>query len=404
MQEQALEALARLAADRSEDPIDPVLASARRHLGMDLCVVSECTEDFEVVHALEGDAASFGLRLGESIPLSTSYAHRILDGRLSNLVPDATADPRVRDLPITMQAGIGSYVGVRLAFANGRPFGVLSCLSHRPGREIGAGDVRFLQVLARMIADELERQQVHWEKERLELDQIRHVLQSGKIEMVFQPIVDLEQGIMVGVEALARFGTERGPATWFAEAADVGLRTELELLCVAAAVAQLESLPPHAFLSVNASPETITSPRFLQMLDDMLGGRLVIELAEGVKVEDHPSLPRSLLELRDRGALLAIDDSGVRLGSLPELHRLTPDLVKLDPFLTRGLAQDQSLRETAAAILEAAGELDAAVVAEGIETREDRDALKQLGVPFGQGWFLGRPGPLADVTGITRLD
>jgi EAL domain-containing protein (putative c-di-GMP-specific phosphodiesterase class I) len=399
--EEALEVLARLANDRSDDPIDPILAAARQRLGMDVCVVSEVTPDHEIVHALEGDPHSFGIRLGDSIHMATSYGHRLLDGRLSNVVADATVDPRVRDLPLTRQAEIGSFVGVRLAFAGGRPFGVLACFSHRPAGEVGPDEVRFLHVLARMVADELERQEMHWEKERLELDQIRHVLQAGSIEMVFQPIVDLDRGTMIGVEALARFGSERGPALWFAEAGEVGLRTELELLCVAAALAQLESLPADAFLSVNASPETIVSPRFLKMLEDLLGGRLVIELSEGARVEDHPRLPASLLELRTRGALLAIDDSSARFGSRAELLKLAPDMVKLDPRLTRGLAHDPEIRDAAASVLEAAGDIDAAVVAEGVETREQRDALQELGVPFGQGWFLGRPGPLAEVTRST---
>jgi EAL domain-containing protein (putative c-di-GMP-specific phosphodiesterase class I) len=397
--EEALRELAALAADRSQDGLGHIMAVARRRLDMDVCVLGEFTGDREVIRAVEGKDGA-GLRAGASWPAGDTLGRRILDGRIWNLVQDVAADLQLASMDIVRAWGIAAYAAVPVSFSSGRIYGVLECMSHRPAPWLSDRDVNFLHVLGRIAGDEIERQQLTTQKEHLELDRIRSVLADGSLSMVFQPIINLNEGTVVGVEALARFGTEpeRTPDSWFAEAGLAGLRTDLELLAIAAALAQLEAIPSDAYLSVNASPETVMSPGLFSMLEGPLGGRLVVEITEHADVQDYGPLKRALDELRLRGARVAVDDTGGGVTTLAHIHRLLPDIIKLDVTLTHDIDRDPIRRSMVASLITFAEESGATVSAEGIETRAEGETLRAMGVPCGQGWFLGEPGPLVDVT------
>src|SRR5438552_7038269 len=280
--DEALHELASVASERSRDALDRILAAGRDRLHMEVCALSQVKDDREVFCAANGDAQSFGIDIGAAWPAEDTYGRLVLGGFITSPIADASVDLRVTGLPFTRRGSVVGFIGAPVTFSRGRVFGILQCLSHHTAPWLGDRDAKFLQVLARLAADEVEREEIATEKERLEADRIRAVLTEGSLSIVFQPIMDLQNGTVVGMEALARFGTEpeRSPAIWFAEAALVGLRTELELLAVGAALAQLESLPRAAYLSVNVSPETVLSPRFNAMFQEQLGGRVVIEIAE----------------------------------------------------------------------------------------------------------------------------
>jgi EAL domain-containing protein (putative c-di-GMP-specific phosphodiesterase class I) len=398
--EEALKELAGLAADRSLDGLHRIMAAARRRLDMDVCLVGHFTGDREVIRAIEGKEAGTGLEPGAAWPAAESLGKRILDGRIPNLVPDVVADPQLSDLDEVRALGVAAYAAVPVTLSSGLTYGVLECISHQPAPWLVERDAAFLQVLGRLAGDEVERLDLVAEKEQVEMERIRSVLAEGSLSMVFQPIVDLQEGTIVGMEALARFGTEpdRSPDTWFAQAGLAGLRTDLELLAIAAALAQLEAIPPSAYLSVNASPETVMSPRFLSMLDGPLGGRVVVEITEHATIEDYTSLKRALDELRLRGARVAVDDTGAGFTTLAHIHRLLPDIIKIDNSLTHDIDRDPVRRSLVSSLMAFADEAGATVSAEGIETRAEGETLRALGVPCGQGWFLGEPGPLVDVT------
>jgi EAL domain-containing protein (putative c-di-GMP-specific phosphodiesterase class I) len=148
------------------------------------------------------------------------------------------------------------------------------------------------------------------------------------LQIVFQPILDLTTGEVLGAEALSRFGTEpqRSPAQWFIEAAEVGLGIQLELAALRRAAEGLSMLPPNAFLSVNASSETIRSPALLNALEGLPGSRLVIELTEHERMEDYETLVAPVAKLRERGIRLAVDDAGAGFASLQHIrhHQARP--------------------------------------------------------------------------------
>jgi EAL domain-containing protein (putative c-di-GMP-specific phosphodiesterase class I) len=214
--------------------------------------------------------------------------------------------------------------------------------------------------------------------------------------MVFQPILDIRTRGLVGVEALARFPMEpqRPPNVWFEEAWTVGRGVDLELAAVAAALDQLQHLPPEAFLAVNVSPETISSPRMDVALVGLPTERLILEFPERAPVSDHYALTQAVARLRANGVRLAVDDAGAGFENLSNILELTPDIIKFDVALTRDVDTDPVRHSLASSLVSFAEQLESVVVAEGIETDGELNTLREIGFGFGQGYHLGRPGPL----------
>jgi EAL domain-containing protein (putative c-di-GMP-specific phosphodiesterase class I) len=194
---------------------------------------------------------------------------------------------------------------------------------------------------------------------------------------------------------LARFPflPRRPPDQWFAEATELGLGPELELLAVRAAVEQIEQLTASSYLSVNCSPVVALQPTLGGRLAPV-GQRIVLELTEHTRVEQYDHLLAALDELRGLGIRIAVDDAGSGYSSLQHILRLHPDIIKLDIELTRGIHDDPARRALAASLVAFADEIGATITAEGIETQEELETLRQLGVRSGQGYYLARPGPL----------
>ncbi|MFN2464411.1 MAG: EAL domain-containing protein [Candidatus Dormibacteria bacterium] len=237
---------------------------------------------------------------------------------------------------------------------------------------------------------------------RQQVQRIQEVLTGGLVSMVFQPIIDLQTRRVNGVESLARLTAEprRTPDLWFIEATAVGLGVELELLAIRQALLQLELLPPSVYMSVNASPATAASPGLATVLETTPLQRVVLEVTEHDAVTDYEVLIASLKDLRSRGLRLAVDDMGSGFANLRHILELHPDIIKLDVALTRGIDSDTPRRALAASFASFAREIGAKIVAEGMETSEECETLKDLGVHLGQGYFLARPGPLPLPSGL----
>lgn len=234
------------------------------------------------------------------------------------------------------------------------------------------------------------------EERRRRLERVGTVLSGDALSMVFQPIADLVTGEVRGMEALARFACEplRPPNEWFDEAASVGHGPELEIAALGTALDQLEQLPPAAFISLNLSPATALRPGLARALERFPAERIVLELTEHDRIDEYDPLLAALTPLRDRGVRIAVDDAGAGYSGLRHVLRLRPDVIKLDTALTRGIDTDLAKRALATAMVSFAPQINAMVIAEGVETQGELQALRDLGVPCGQGYHLARPGPV----------
>lgn len=227
------------------------------------------------------------------------------------------------------------------------------------------------------------------------LARVRSAIEDDILEPVFQAIVSMHSGRLVGVEALARFPTpdHLPPDVWFSEATEVGLGVELELKAVQKALASSCALPPDIYISVNVSPSTLATP---DLLAAVLAGpiepaRVVVEVTEHVGVEDYEDLREPVLRLRERGVRLAVDDAGAGYASFRHILWLAPEFIKLDRSLIASIDQDPALRALAAAVVMFGLEMNAQIIAEGIETLSELRTAQLIGIDCGQGFLLGRP-------------
>jgi EAL domain-containing protein (putative c-di-GMP-specific phosphodiesterase class I) len=251
-----------------------------------------------------------------------------------------------------------------------------------------------MRAAARAIVDELDRAEAAKER-RAEAVRIGRLMRQQAVAMVFQPIVELSTGRPVGFEALARFRRRAAPGRWFAEAARVGLGTALELLAIRLALEDFTHVPSDSFLAVNLSPPSLASPGLAAILEKVDGHRVVFELTEHAGVESYGALDRVLKPFRNRGVRLAIDDVGAGFASLKHVISLSPDMLKLDISLTTRIDTDRVRRALVASLVIFADQVGTTLTAEGIATGRELDVLMDLGVRFGQGYFLGRPKSLS---------
>lgn len=236
-------------------------------------------------------------------------------------------------------------------------------------------------------------------------DRIEAVIRSGAITPAYQPIVDITTMSVVGFEGLSRFADPAwgGPDRWFADAFAVGLGVELEWLAASVLTGVVDALPSETFLAVNMSPATI-----LHIADHILGEpamcpHLVIEITEHVPIEDYSAVHGALADMRASGTRLAADDLGSGYAGFRHLISLKPDIIKLDISLVGGIHRSREQRALASALATFASDIGAIVIGEGVEDAEDLDVLRDIGVPWAQGYHLGIPGAYPPVTSVDRV-
>jgi PAS domain S-box-containing protein len=223
-------------------------------------------------------------------------------------------------------------------------------------------------------------------------DRVERAVQSSELDIALQPVVDLATSTVIGAEALARFRDGRGPDAWFADAAVAGCTVELELAMLQLALGVLPQLPPETYLTVNASPLLVADPRFEALLTqghDL--GRLVLEITEHAAIASYQSVLDVLAPHRAAGLRLAVDDVGAGYASFVHVLELRPEIIKVDRSVITRVPHDAAARALVTAIGRLAAEMDAHVVAEGVETPLELRTLEVLGVRSVQGYLLARP-------------
>jgi EAL domain-containing protein (putative c-di-GMP-specific phosphodiesterase class I) len=368
--------------------LQTILQIARRHMDMDLALLAQITDGEQVYRGFAGDAASFGWEVDDRLPLSETYCRRMTCGEIPHVIPDTAAEPGVRDLAITVSANIGSYVGVPVHLPDGSLYGSLCAVSHSP-HPVDEKDARFLQILAELLAGEAEA-----DRDRsLQRARLERLLEGGHLDIALQPIVGLRSGGIVGAEALSRFPPGCGaPDAVFRAAHRAGVGVELERVAARRAFDSLPLLGPDTYLAINVTPAVaVDLARRSLELPDLPVHRLVVEITEHAAVENYAALRDSLGEARQRGLRLAIDDAGAGYASLQHVVELVPDVIKADRSLIDGVAHDQARQSVVRAFVTVAMDLQAVVVAEGVERRADLETVRDLGVDAAQGFLFARP-------------
>jgi EAL domain-containing protein (putative c-di-GMP-specific phosphodiesterase class I) len=237
----------------------------------------------------------------------------------------------------------------------------------------------------------------------------------GEFALHYQPLYSLARGELHGFEALLRW-----------TAPDLGVISPDEFIPIAEetgaivpigdwvldtalhALAQWRTERPGRALSVavNIAPEQLLVDSFVETVADRLAraklpaSALTLEVTERTLVSDSLALQSAMERLRVVGVQLSVDDFGTGFSSLGRLCTLPLDEIKIDRIFIAGLATDRRQRALVAGIVAMSIALDLRVVAEGIETQEQRDLLAELGCEIGQGYLLGRPADAASTASL----
>jgi EAL domain-containing protein (putative c-di-GMP-specific phosphodiesterase class I) len=242
---------------------------------------------------------------------------------------------------------------------------------------------------------------------------LRVALDRGEFAVHYQPVIDLTTGSMVSAEALLRWEhPDRGfisPVEFIPLAEETGLINPIGTWVLEQACNQLiqwQRTDATMSVAVNLSVRQMLSPEITEVIGDVLARTgapptsLTLELTESVFMEDADYFGKTLAKIKALGVSLSIDDFGTGYSSLSYLKQFPVDAVKVDRAFVDGLGVDPHDTALVAAILAMAAALELAVVAEGVENREQLLALKDLQCRRAQGFFLARPMPAATMADL----
>jgi len=227
---------------------------------------------------------------------------------------------------------------------------------------------------------------------------------------VYQPIIELRNGRVIGYEGLVRPTPESGfsnAGELFAAAEASGRQTELDQTCLEVVVAGAAALAPETILSLNLSPRSLESPEFsvvglIRLLERhaIAPNRVILELTERETVDDLDRLRHNVAAARAAGLRIAADDVGAGNAGLRLLSQMQFDIVKIDLSLVQGGPQQKTAIAVISSLQELAQRWGAWVIAEGVETPEQLELIRNLGISAAQGYLLGRPGESLEVGSV----
>ncbi len=251
--------------------------------------------------------------------------------------------------------------------------------------------------------------------ERLTIEaDLRQALSLNQLELHYQPIVNLDSGASVGFEVLLRWThPERGrvsPDVFIPIAEEAGLINAIGLWTLEQACRQIarwneaRAGAPALYVSVNVSRIQLRDPAFIDHVRDVLtatgvrGGDVAFEVTESAVMLDLKAAAATLSQLRSLGCRVMMDDFGTGHSSLSCLHRLPIDVLKIDRSFVMTAQTNRDYAAVVHAIISIAHNLNARVVAEGVETAEQLAQLQSLDCDLGQGYYFSMPVPAAAIT------
>jgi len=230
---------------------------------------------------------------------------------------------------------------------------------------------------------------------------------------IFQPVFDLSSGSMIGIEALSRGprGSEiESGETLFSLADRTGMLVPLERICRAHSLEAASTGKFTGKIFLNLSPAAVTDSDFLgpSFLDQIAArglspDNIVLEITERTYVVYEELFREVLARFRQQNFHIAVDDVGTGYSNLASLADIEPDYLKFDTVFVRGIDAHPTKQDLLEALLSFARKMNTKVIAEGIERAEELNTLRSLSVPFGQGFLLARPMPIADIARVQSL-
>lgn len=378
-----------------DELLQDALHVVRIHLDLEVSFISEFEGGRRIFRYVDAEARFCPVTVGNSDPVEESFCQRVVDGRLPELMTDARENPEALTLKVTTEMPIGAHISVPIRVGD-EIFGTFCLFSREPKSALDHRDLEVVRLYADFVGRLLSRTV---QAQRLALPhhkQIRRVLDEQLYYMVYQPIFHVGMRKLVGREVLTRFTAEpiQSPDRWFIAASGVGLQAELELAVIRRALADFQHFPEETYLSFNVSPQSILHDKVLNVFAGYPLERIVLEVTEHDSIDDYAIIARKLESLRKRGLRLAVDDAGAGYASFRHILKLKPDIIKLDRTLVAAIDTDDGIRALAAALIRFAEETGSKIVAEGVETEQELEVLRQLNVNKVQGYLLGRPSPL----------
>jgi len=421
---------------QDEATLDPLTGLAnRRNLTRRLsqvpirqpwCLLTLDLDAFKTVNDVLGHGTgdlllqAVALRLREVVPSRATVA-RVGGDEFAVLLPAPVPDAQrlgeqliaaVRracgDVPGVDRVGLSASVGLAAVPAPASGPDPLSALS-------AAGAAQQLAKAAgRDRVQVFDDEAARLRRRRLTVEErLRAAVAAGDIRLHYQPIVDLEDGRLAGVEALARWTDAAlgpvAPEEFIAVAEESGLVVPLGELVLNEAMRQaVEARLPAAGIRVscNVSPLQLRVPGFHRVVEGALAAyrmppsSLVVEVTEAALVEEEGVAVRTLRMLDDLGVRIAIDDFGTGYSALGYLRRLPASILKIDKSLTASLVEESRARAIAQKVTELGRGIGLLVVVEGVTSPEVAGLVRGMGAHYGQGSLFGAACPLEDVPGL----
>jgi len=368
-----------------EQTAEGVCATVRSSIGADLVAIM-LVEPSGTLRTLASNTAD-----GSAPQIS----HEMPPARARHLAERTRAGPWV-ELPGDAATSDGDLRTACTAYApihadDGTTVGVLLAASSGPGyRERVTGWLPlvsdFAGVASALLTPHLRAGRVASD----ERDRLESIIAERRFVSVFQPILEMATRRVAGYEALTRFGDEP-PNVVFARAAAIGLGVDLELACLRASLEAGVALPDATWLSLNVSPELVTTGGLRKLVEDSKRD-LILEITERMPITDYSEM-RACIDELGPSVQLAIDDAGAGYASLRHIIELRPSVVKVDIGLIRSIDADPVRQAMVAGIVHFANEIGCTLVAEGVETVQEASTLTSLGVTMGQGFLFAVPAP-----------
>lgn len=265
----------------------------------------------------------------------------------------------------------------------------------------GQGRLRVLTPAANDRTGEQEQQPEN--RDAMLLSRLKEILEQRQLNAIFQPIIHMQRGEIVGYEGLIRGPSDsplHSPMNLFKVARAHNLSVEVEHMCRRVVIERFAELGLPGKLFLNVSPEMLLEPHarhgetlgYIQEVG-LNPDRVIIELTENQPTYDYDLLREAAMHYRGMGFEIAIDDLGEGFSSLRLWSELRPEYVKIDMHFVQGINQDPVKLQFVRSIQEIAEQSGTVVIAEGIETQTELLMIRDLGIALGQGYHIARPHP-----------